>query len=209
MKRQSRGVLVLALLGVLFLGGCASSLIGEGTPPTRFFILSPLTLPPSAEKAVSAPEKELIVAVEPLKIPSYLDRSQIVIRTGDNELFISEFNQWGENLQSNLSRVLIENLSLLLDSDRVYLMPGIKRQSPHFRVLARVVQFERGKEGAARLTVRWKLYDREKKTLFRENIVLTGEKVSKGDYTAITQAMSHLLADFSKRIVTIIGQQPG
>jgi uncharacterized protein len=190
----------------MLLGGCVKSLVGDGTPPTRFFIISPLTLEQSAVSAEhSGPE--VSISVEPLLIPSYLDRPQIVIRTGDNELYISEFNQWGENLRGNLSRVLIENLSLLLDSDRIFLMPGLKRQTPEFRVLVRIIQFERGNDGTTSLTVRWKLYNREKEILFRENIVLTGGKITKGDYPAITQAMSHLLAEFSERIVEVINKQ--
>jgi uncharacterized protein len=192
---------------LMLLGGCASSIIGDGTPPTRFFIISPLTLSPAMAEAGSS-GREIGVAVEPLLIPSYLDRPQIVIRTGGgNELFISEFNQWGESLRGNLSRVLIENLSLLLNSDRIFLMPGLKRQRPDFRAFVKIIQFERDGDGTIRLTIRWKLSDRGKKVLFRESLVLTGAKVALGDYPAIAQTMSHLLTEFAHRMVAVIQKQ--
>jgi uncharacterized protein len=191
---------------IITLSGC-SGLVGEGTPPTRFFIITPLTLPAS-NGAVNQEPQEVSIAVEPLKIPAYLDRQQIVIQSGESELNISEFNQWGENLRANLSRVLIENLSLLLDSDRIYLIPGLKRQKPDFKAIVKIIQFERVKNGTVQLTVRWKLYKQQsKKVVFRENALLSGDKVGIEDYPAIAKAMSHLLAEFSQRMAKTIRQQ--
>lgn len=195
---------------IILLGGCASTLIGEGSPPTRYFILSPLTLPETSGSNLAAADPEVSVAVEPLVIPSYLNRSQIVIMNSASELSISEFNQWGENLRDNLSRVLVENLSLLLDSDQIYLMPGLKRQEPDFRVMVRIVQFERTDKGTVQLTVRWKLQDQSgKQILFREGSVLAGEQVGKEDYPAIAIAMSHLLSEFSRRMAETIQRYKG
>ncbi|MBF0357977.1 MAG: membrane integrity-associated transporter subunit PqiC [Magnetococcales bacterium] len=195
---------LLTLAGLLVaLGGCSINPLGTGTPQTRFFVVSPLTVPEPPDGGL-VKKDEIEIAIEQLVIPSYLDRPQIVIRTGDNELHISEFNQWGENLRGNLSRVFLENLALLMDSDNIFLVPSIKRQSPDLRVAVRIIQFERGQSGAPHLTVRWTLYDREKKVIFRENLVLTGENVGRYDYPAIVKAMSDLLADLSRRIVVII-----
>ncbi|MBF0454700.1 MAG: membrane integrity-associated transporter subunit PqiC [Magnetococcales bacterium] len=199
--------MVVGLIGaLLLLSGCAR-MMGEGTPATRFYIISPLTIPTSSP-GVQVREPELSLALEPLLIPSYLNRPQIVIRTGQNELKISEFNQWGENLRENLSRVLIENLSFLLDSDRIYLMPGLKRELPDYRILVRIIEFERGDDGKIRLAARWKLQNKSgKEILFRENLLLTGQKVKGGDYSAIAQAMSHLLGELSQRIAEVV-QKP-
>jgi uncharacterized protein len=197
---------ILTLAGLLIaLSGCISPL-GTGTPQTRFFVVSPLIVPESPAGEL-AKKDEIGVAVEQLVLPSYLDRPQIVVRTGDNELHISEFNQWGENLRGNLSRVFLENLSLLMDSDRIFLVPSVKRQKPDFRVAVRIIQFERGHSGEPHLTVRWTLYNREKNIVFRENLLLKGENVGRNDYPAIVKVMSDLLADLSRRIVVTIRKQ--
>ncbi|MBF0448740.1 MAG: membrane integrity-associated transporter subunit PqiC [Magnetococcales bacterium] len=200
----SRFILWVGLLSLL--GGCTGFIV-EGSPPTRFFIISPL-IANTVETGSGTRERELSLAVEPVDIPSYLDRPQIVIRTSQSELDISEFNLWAESLRENFSRVLVENLSLLLDSDRVFQLPGLKRQIADFRIMVRIIQFERAEDGTTRLTVRWKLYNSDAtKLLFRENAVLTGQKAGKDDYPAIAESMSHLLAKFSRRIASVIRQQ--
>jgi uncharacterized protein len=204
----------------LVLSGCAR-MLGTTSPPTRYFVLSPLTIIDSAMESsatVSEPietvanddtptKTEIGIAVEPIKIPSYLDRSEIVVRTGDNELNVAEFNKWGENIQSNLSRTLIENLSILFESDKIYLIPSKKRQAPNFRVALRIKKFERGHDGTTILSVRWMLFSWDKKILFRENVLLTGEEVDEDDYPAIVKAMSNLWGEFSQRIVQSVQKQ--
>jgi uncharacterized protein len=203
----------------LVLGGCAR-MLGTSSPPTRYFVLSPLTIESSMDSSATdgepsdsttmeiAPETtEIGIAVEPLHIPSYLDRAEIVVRTGDNELDIADFNKWGEDIKSNLSRTLIENLSMLFDSDKIYLIPSKKRQAPNFRIALRIKKFERGHDGTTILSVRWMLYSRDKKVLFRESILLTGEEVDKDDYPAIVKAMSNLWGEFSQRIVKNVKKQ--
>lgn len=201
-----------ALLGftlmLVILAGCTKLIGGPGTPPTRYYIISPLVESESNQIA-SDGGREISIAIEPVLLPPYLDRPQIVIQTGENELNFSEFNQWGEDLRTNISRVLIENLSMLLGSERIYIMPGLKRQKPDFRALIRIIRFERGDDGVINLTVRWKLNSQDgKQVIFRENMLLTGETVAQGDYPAIVRAMSNLLAEFTQRIAKTIGLIP-
>ncbi|MBF0194446.1 MAG: membrane integrity-associated transporter subunit PqiC [Magnetococcales bacterium] len=208
----------------LVLSGCAR-MLGTTSPPTRYFVISPLTLDSKLNSLALAKETkesldkkeikvveptkqtEIGIALEPLQIPSYLDRAEIVVRTGDNELDIAEFNKWGENIQSNLSRTLIENLSLLFESDKIYLIPSKKRRFPNFRVAVRIKKFERGFDGITILSVRWMLYSPDKKILFRESVLLKGQEVDKDDYPKIVKAMSSLWVEFSQRIVDSVNKQ--
>ncbi|MBF0444409.1 MAG: membrane integrity-associated transporter subunit PqiC [Magnetococcales bacterium] len=204
---------------LLVLSGCAR-MLGTVSPPTRYFVLSPINLDSSVDDSATISDSsataakgdipaktEIALAIEPIQIPSYLDRAEIVVRTGDNELDIDEFHKWGESIQSNLSRALIENLSILFASDKIYLIPSKKRQDPNFRIALRIKKFERSHDGTTILSLRWMLYSPEKKALFRENVLLTGQVVGEDDYPAIVKAMSSLWGEFSQRIVQNVQKQ--
>jgi hypothetical protein len=54
------------------------------------------------------------VGLGPITIPGYLNRPQIVVRLGENEVALAETDRWAEPLRDNLARTLEENLSSLL-----------------------------------------------------------------------------------------------
>src|SRR5512145_2636751 len=86
-------VCVLAALAV----GCAS------TPPSRFYTLS-------ATSAATKTSSELSVAVGPVSVPAVVDRPQIVVSLGPNQVRLEEFDRWALPLQINIARVVAENL---------------------------------------------------------------------------------------------------
>ena len=58
-----------------------------------------------------------VIGVGPITVPKYLDRPQIVTRSGRNQLALGEFDRWAEPLQDNVLRVLAENLAFLIPTD--------------------------------------------------------------------------------------------
>ncbi|MGO4340030.1 membrane integrity-associated transporter subunit PqiC, partial [Labrys sp. KB_33_2] len=50
------------------------------------------------------------VSIETVDVAKYLDRPQLVRRSGDVQLGVSEFERWGEPMGSMVQRVLAENL---------------------------------------------------------------------------------------------------
>jgi uncharacterized lipoprotein YmbA len=61
--------------------------------------------------------------VGPITLPKYLDRPQIVTRSGRNPLTLAEFDRWAKPLQDNVSRVLAENLARHIPTDHILLHP--------------------------------------------------------------------------------------
>src|SRR5512145_1644163 len=95
--------LVAVTLGApLLLGGCASQ-------PSRFYLLSAMPDNITASPAMSNQQAPTI-GVGPITLPRYVDRPQIVTRTGPYEIKLAEFDRWAEGLDANFSRVLAENL---------------------------------------------------------------------------------------------------
>src|SRR5271157_1862130 len=100
--RLDRRALFTIALFMVILTGCARS------PSSKFYQLNEVLNETSATHAVS-PDLSQVIAIGPVRIPDYLDRPQIVIRSGKNELKLSEFDRWAGSLESDVSRVLVDD----------------------------------------------------------------------------------------------------
>src|SRR5262249_61813178 len=68
---------------------------------TRFYVLAAIT--PDTDPA---PTAQPVLGLGPISLPSYLDRPQLVTRLAQNELKISEGEQWAEPLGRSFGRVI-------------------------------------------------------------------------------------------------------
>lgn len=169
--------LVLAL-AAMFLGGCLD--LGKESPPVRYYLLSPL---PGVAPA------DAVVLVEPVVLPPYLRRPQIVTRRQGNEIGRAEFDRWGEPLEESIRRVVGENLALLD-------VPG---GEGGWRVRLEIVRFEGGPGGEVELQARWSVAAGEKS--FRSaSQASVREPVTAAGYDAMVAAMSRALASLSREI---------
>lgn len=110
----SRPLHVAIILLALALAGC----LGGQSPPTNFYLLSPLSPAPSgsAPESAAAP---VYIGLETVVIAEYLNRNEIVLNLDNTIYQLAEFNQWAEPLDDNLTRVLEENLTRLLRQDSI------------------------------------------------------------------------------------------
>lgn len=201
MKSPARMTLfrACALLVLVALGGC-SGLLNRENEPTSFFVLNPI---PRAEQPAAAKDGPTI-AVFPVRLPAYLDRTSMVTRMTANELDVAQFDAWGAPLSQNMTSVISENLSTLIPSERVFPGPVNIAIPVRYEVAVDVVEFERDAAGTVRLTARWSLMSdggRQVYALRRSGFEV--RDVPK-DYDAISAAMSNLLGELSKDIAAEI-----
>ncbi|PKN62740.1 MAG: hypothetical protein CVU57_23065 [Deltaproteobacteria bacterium HGW-Deltaproteobacteria-15] len=185
----------LVCLITAMLWGCA------GTPPSRFYGLSPM---PPLESSPFEETRSLTVGVTRLTLPDFLDKPQIATRLGPNEIRYDEFNRWAEPLKDNLSRVLAENLSVLLGPDRVLVSANAGALLSDYQVWVEVIQFEAGPGGDFSLTAQWSLFRQEgKKVLIRKRFNIL-EQAGGSDYVAMVAAGSRAVAALSREIAGAI-----
>jgi uncharacterized protein len=141
MKRSTSIVILFALAS--WLTGCAS------TTQSHFFTLSP------ALKPAAAAATNYSISVGPVTVPAAVDRPQIVVRTGPNEVSIDEFNRWASPLQSDIARVVAENLVLMLGTPDVTVFPQTTGAGASYRVVIGVLRFESVPGEAATLDTVW------------------------------------------------------
>jgi len=186
-------------LGASILVGC----IGGKSQPSRFYVLS--RLPSETGKQVAAAEQGLTIGVGPVSLPPYLDRPEIVTRSGGNEIHLSEFDRWAEPLRQNFIRVLAENLSILIPTDRTAVFPWERSIPVNYQVVVEVTRFEGNADGNSLLMARWSIFgaDRKQELLARQSSF--SEPIGPPqDYKATVSAMSRSLADFSREIAAAI-----
>ena len=200
-------VMTLALSPAL-LAGCAE------TPPSRFYALTPLPADDTPHAA-----NGIATGVGPVAMPQYLDRPEIVTRTGANGLALAEFDRWGGRLEDNFTRVLAENLSVLLATDRVLIYPWSEPTPIDYQVSINVTGFEQDIDGAAVLTAFWSVLNGSdghvlltRRSSLREptkTAALAGLTAG-SRYDAIVTAMSKTLAGLSREIADAVkGLTPG
>jgi uncharacterized lipoprotein YmbA len=84
-----------------------------------------------------------------------VDRPQIVVTTGPNQVRMEEFNRWASPLQNAIARVVAENLVALLGTPRVILSSQTLGADTDYRAAIEVQRFESAPGEAATLDAVW------------------------------------------------------
>jgi uncharacterized lipoprotein YmbA len=194
--RLSGVALMASLLG---LGACAST-------PSRFYLLNPLS-PAEGRSPASHAEQGPVIGVGPVNFPKYLERPQIVSRASRHQLALGEFDRWAEPLQENFSRVLAENLSLLIPTEHILLQDWPRSATLDYQVRVEVRHFDGWLGGESALIARWSLLDRAERELVSRKVHLS-TPAGGHDYEAMVMAMNQMLEALSRDIATAIQRLP-
>ena len=195
---NNRTILSLSLIALsLLFAGCGSS------PNAKIYILDAMHRD-SPTSTMALQGQSVAVKVGPVSISDVLDQSQIVSRTGDNRLIIDEFNRWGGDFQSDVQRVIGENISILLPTDQVILSQEIALLPIDYQVLVNVREFDGTLGGMVTLNADWTVASKgENKTIVTKKSVLQ-EQTEGADYDAYVAAQIRLLEQLSKEITAEI-----
>jgi uncharacterized lipoprotein YmbA len=187
---------------LLALAVCLSGCAGKSAP-SKFYVLSSLP-----EPALSASEGA-VIAVFPVVMADYLDRPQIVTRVSQNEINLNEFDRWAGPLDDNFSRVLVQNLSTLLNSAKVLKTTENAGVPVAVYVGIEVMQFDGTLGGDVVLAVRWALFGKDGKTLLLAKRSSFKEPTEGATYEALVAAESRAVAALSREIASAIKSSPG
>jgi uncharacterized lipoprotein YmbA len=173
------------VLLVLVLAACA-------TPPRETFFTLNAPEPPAA--AADAPS----VALAPVTIPDMVDRPQIVVRLGPNQVQIVELARWAEPLKTAIARVVAANLAVALGAR---LAPS-RNGDADYRVALDVQRFESPAD-AVLIEALWTVTSKDGK---RSGRSVVREKIAVKDYSSLAAAHSAALASLSREIAAAIGK---
>jgi uncharacterized lipoprotein YmbA len=98
-----------------------------------------------------------VVAIARPSLPSYLDRQQLVSRSGGGELQMNNYHLWAEPLDSAISRVTAINLGRLKNSLNIQPVANFVTLDYQHLVEIRIARFEPDANGNLVLDCTWKV----------------------------------------------------
>lgn len=102
----------LAIAGLLS-GGCLPK---PNTLATRSYVLSPLSSPPAATATAAAGPA---IGVGVVRMPAYLLKPSIAVRSDTNEIRYLESSLWAERLDTAFQRTLAADLAAQVPTERI------------------------------------------------------------------------------------------
>jgi hypothetical protein len=144
-----------------------------------------------------ATAEPVALGIEPTITAPYLDRPWIVQRTSENEIRYSDFFKWSERIDKGVQRVMVNNLSRLLGTDRI-LVNSWRRDSVDYELRLVILRFDVDLEGRTVLEAQWNIEGRGTASGNR-SVVKKGPSVA-ADPAGAVATMSAALADLSTSI---------
>lgn len=202
--RHPKPYILLLALGGLILGlyACRSA-----APPITYYTLDPLPLMESVIQAPSVPAP-LRIGLGPVNLPTYLQRTQIVTRSGDHTLAINDFHRWAGPLDEEIMRVLVVAVGEALPGAEVLAYPWGRRHDPTHQIRLTVQRFDGQIGDQVHLRGLWHLTcltDRSRDVGTTFDIV---EPVNSTKIAALVAAQNRALAILTDEIVAALCALP-
>jgi uncharacterized lipoprotein YmbA len=178
--------------------GCRSN-----TSPAVFYTLNALARM-EAEHPEQGPDPGIAIGIGPVQFPQFLKRPQIVTRSGPNRLAVSEFHRWGGDLDQDFLRVLAENISILMPTNRVVTFPWKGQADPAYWIVFDVQRFDGQPGDSLVLNLTWTIRERGSTKVLEARRSNIQQPVPGEDYDALVSAHSLALEQLSHEIAGAI-----
>lgn len=142
-------ILVVSLLAPFLFGSCGL------LEPVKDTTVNHLLDPAVPERRITGASPTLAIARPAL--PSYLDRQQLVSRSGDGQLQMNSYHIWAEPLDAAISRVTAINLGRLTNSLNIQPVESFVTLDYQSLLEIRISRFEPDPSGNVVLECTWKL----------------------------------------------------
>ncbi|MBR1777247.1 MAG: membrane integrity-associated transporter subunit PqiC [Alphaproteobacteria bacterium] len=180
----------LAAVMCLLVSACGS------TRPSTFYVLDSSDLPMQSITLKNA--DKILIGIEPVIIPNYLDKPQIVIRQPDSvTLTASEFNRWAEQISDVFPRVLANSISECMGYPAAKQI-NLNRDLFPYRLFVEVLRFDAAFKKEAVLDTWWTIMSNSGNVLYRTRSTLI-EPVG-DDYDSVVLAEQKLLKELGRII---------
>jgi len=190
----------LILFG-LVVAGCAGK-----SAPTQFYMLGPV-MSDEVESHPANSTSTVYITLDTVEIPEYLNRPQIVTHVDRAEYQIDEFHRWMEPLQDNLTRVIANHLSVLLNPKGIDILYTARPVKTNYTIVVQILRME-GKLGKVMfLDARWSFFDQQNETpVVTKRFVRIREFTSADTYQGLLQAQNRSIESLCRAMADGIDQ---
>jgi hypothetical protein len=204
---MNRLITAAVTFGTLAVSLAACSTFSPRPDPSRFYTLTAIAQP--GDTATKDSGNPVSLGVGPITLPGYLDRQEIVTRVSQNRIDVSEYDRWAEPLETNFTRVVGQNLSVLLHTDRLVFYPWELNRRPNYQVTIEVLRFESSTRGEVQLSARWEILDTNKRTPLQAGGSAITRQPTAQSTDASVVALSEALGDLSYEIANAVSAVDG
>jgi uncharacterized lipoprotein YmbA len=137
--------------------GC--SVLAPVPDRARFFSLTAMSAMSGNRAAAGAPAAAapaVTYGLGPIKLAPYLDRNELATRVSPTEVAYSTTDRWAEPLSATFATALLQDLSALLDTNRILAYPWAGGDQVDYQIEVNVLQFDNDVSGNTRLVARWR-----------------------------------------------------
>ena len=178
----------------------ACSVLEPRPDPSRFYVLTSTDLGTADGTAMP----NLALGLGPILLPDYLQRQELIRRTGPTEVRPSSVDRWAGTLDSNIKRVMAENLARQIGTDRIWVYPSLEITRTDYTIDITVVRFDLDTQNNALLNARWEVRDNKIKTRSVSRETRTTSAASSPDAGAGVEALSRTLGDLGRDITAVV-----
>lgn len=157
-------------------------LMGCSSPKTSYYKMSSEPIPMMLE-----PGGKMRLMVGPVSVPARMDRPQLVVQGGGNEVQIYEYQRWAGSLKSDIARVVGASLARDLGTPNVWSFSESTQTNFDYQILLDVQNIESNPDSGVVVDVLWTI----KQTVNKNKV-------------AVNNANSHL--DTAPKPQTIMGR---
>ncbi|MFN0243928.1 MAG: membrane integrity-associated transporter subunit PqiC [Planctomycetota bacterium] len=197
-------IVTASLLVSVVSSGC--TLLAPRADPTRFLVLAS-TRELSGEDAARADgtraTSSASLGLGPIRLPEYLERAELMVRTSATELTPSRVGRWAEPFGAMLTRVLADDFVQLLAPERLVVYPWYATDRPQWQVEIDVVRLEPDSKGEVVLLARWSVRELASagRTFARES--RHAHTAERDDPASIAAAMSAVVSRLAQEIAGV------
>ena len=180
---------------LLLLAGCFGK-----SPSPDFYLLEPL-----ADTHAAAQNQDMqppVIALSPVSLPKYVDRTQIVQATGKNSYQLNESQRWAEPLSDNINRILAENLTRLIPANIVSPNSSNLARQAEIRIQVTIAEFHVTPEQSALLRAQWSIRQGDKIAITRQHEYHL--PASATDYKLMVNALNGCVDQLSRDIADTV-----
>lgn len=167
------------LLGAVLLAGCAAD-------PKSFYVLSADGPAPAG----GGPG----IGVGPVALAEYIDRPNLVLAEGPNQLAVAEDHRWAGDLGASIARVTAANLGRKLGSGNVRTWPWRGDDGLVYQITLDIRQFHGAADGHAVIEAGWRAYSLPDGKLKASRTFVDREPMDADGYQPLVAAQSRLLS---------------
>ena len=167
------------------LAGCAQ-------PAKNFYVLTASGPTPSGGG--------ISIGVGPVTLAEYIDRPNLIIQQGPNQLAVADDHRWAGELSSSIARVTATNLGRNLGTGNVRTYPWQRDSEIRYQVTLDIRQLHSTEDGYALIEAGWRAYSLPERTLKKSRTFVDREPLKSDGYPAMVAAQSQLLERLAESI---------